>query len=207
MILLLSGGIDGGTTSHVAAIAEIISRRPQAPARDRYNFLVSMRRNKEAREIVSKELAAKTALTMVDNLRPTLEVENLGPARDGSMSFSWSSNGPAPGYRKLMEWTDAPSHANRAPRRIMEDDRRSGEDPSRRRHRRRDDRTSSRFSGACSTDSLRESEFLLDSNVCLRRESGILPAGFLSASTSAIFETAFKNKYDPPTTIPQTLES
>ena len=109
-MILLSGGIDGGTTSHVAAIAEIISAADPKPRLGiGYNLPVVYAGNKEAREIVQKELADKTALTVVDNLRPTLEVENLGPARDEIHElFMEHVMAQAPGYRKLMTWTDAP---------------------------------------------------------------------------------------------------
>jgi hypothetical protein len=74
-----------------------------------YNLPVVYAGNKEASQIVEKELKDKTALTVVDNLRPTLEVENLGPARDEIHElFMEHVMAQAPGYRKLMTWTDAP---------------------------------------------------------------------------------------------------
>ncbi len=49
------------------------------------------------------------ALTVVDNLRPVLERENLGPARDAIHDlFLEHVMAHAPGYDKLMQWTDAP---------------------------------------------------------------------------------------------------
>ena len=48
-------------------------------------------------------------LTVVDNLRPVLERENLGPARDAIHDlFLEHVMAHAPGYDKLIEWTDAP---------------------------------------------------------------------------------------------------
>ncbi|MCK4511207.1 glutamate mutase L, partial [bacterium] len=51
----------------------------------------------------------KTSLYQVDNLRPVLERENLGPARDKIHDlFMEHVMAQAPGYSKLMGWTDAP---------------------------------------------------------------------------------------------------
>ena len=51
-------------------------------------------------------------LTIVENLRPVLEAENLGPARDAIHDmFLEHVMAHAPGYNKLMEWTDAPTGA------------------------------------------------------------------------------------------------
>ncbi len=53
--------------------------------------------------------ATRFALTVVDNLRPVLERENLGPARDAIHDlFLEHVMAHAPGYDKLMQWTDAP---------------------------------------------------------------------------------------------------
>jgi len=55
------------------------------------------------------ELVGKTQLFVVDNIRPVLERENLGPAREKIHElFMEHVMAQAPGYRKLMEWTDAP---------------------------------------------------------------------------------------------------
>ena len=48
-------------------------------------------------------------LSVVDNLRPTLEQEQLGPARDRIHDvFLEHVMAHAPGYDKLMSWTNAP---------------------------------------------------------------------------------------------------
>src|SRR5262249_22280093 len=109
-MILLSGGIDGGTTSHVCSIAEIISAADPKPRLGiGYSLPFVNAANKDAKEMFKHELKDKTALTVVDNLRPTLEVENLGPARDEIHElFMEHVMAQAPGYRKLMTWTDAP---------------------------------------------------------------------------------------------------
>ncbi len=54
-------------------------------------------------------LRKKWRLTIVDNLRPVLERENLLPAREEIHDlFMEHVMAQAPGYNKLMDWTDAP---------------------------------------------------------------------------------------------------
>jgi len=54
-------------------------------------------------------LGEKTALYIVDNIRPTLETENLHPAREKIHDlFLEHVMQQAPGYSKLMEMVDAP---------------------------------------------------------------------------------------------------
>ena len=109
-IILISGGIDGGTTTHVVQIAELI-----APAQPRPRFGATFTMpiiyagNKDAAPLVKKALGDGYALTIVDNLRPVLEHENLWPARDAIHDlFLEHVMAHAPGYDKLIEWTDAP---------------------------------------------------------------------------------------------------
>ena len=66
--------------------------------------------NKDATQEVEKSLdEGWIDLAVVENLRPTLEMENLGPARDKIHDvFLEHVMAHAPGYDKLMEWADAP---------------------------------------------------------------------------------------------------
>ncbi len=109
-MILLSGGIDGGTTTHVVEIAELISAADPRPRLGTgYNLPVIYAGNKDAREAVKETLAKKTDLSVVDNIRPVLERENLLPAREKIHDlFMEHVMAQAPGYRKLMTWTDAP---------------------------------------------------------------------------------------------------
>ncbi|MGB7062285.1 MAG: glutamate mutase L, partial [Candidatus Zixiibacteriota bacterium] len=109
-MILLSGGIDGGTTTHVAEIAELISAADPKPRLGiGYNLPVIYAGNVDAREAVRATLEGKTALDIVDNLRPVLERENLLPAREKIHDlFMEHVMAQAPGYKKLMTWTDAP---------------------------------------------------------------------------------------------------
>jgi len=109
-MILLSGGIDGGTTTHVVEIAELISAAdPRPRLGSSYQLPVIFAGNKNATESVEKTLAGKVDLKTVANLRPILERENLGPAREEIHElFLEHVMAQAPGYKKLMSWTDAP---------------------------------------------------------------------------------------------------
>lgn len=109
-MILLSGGTDGGTISHVVELAEFISAADPKP-RFGTEFLLPViyAGNKDARENVEKVLGYKTALTPTENIRPILERENLGPARQVIHDlFLEHVMAQAPGYKKLMSWTNAP---------------------------------------------------------------------------------------------------
>jgi uncharacterized protein (TIGR01319 family) len=109
-MILLSGGIDGGTTTHVVEIAELISAAdPKPRLGSGYHLPVIYAGNKEATEAVEETLSKKVDLRTVDNIRPVLERENLGPAREEIHElFMEHVMAQAPGYRTLMTWTDAP---------------------------------------------------------------------------------------------------
>jgi len=109
-MVLLSGGVDGGTVSHVVELAEILSSaNPQPRLGNNYKLPVIYAGNKEAREEIKKRLNDKLDLKIVDNIRPTLELENLQPSRDKIHNlFMEHVMAQAPGYDKLMKWTNYP---------------------------------------------------------------------------------------------------
>jgi uncharacterized protein (TIGR01319 family) len=109
-MILIAGGTDGGTVSKVVEIAEIVSAaRPQARLGAQYELPVVYAGNKAARENIEAILGEQTALTIVDNLRPTLEQQVLAPARDAIHElFMEHVMAHAPGYKKLMAWTQVP---------------------------------------------------------------------------------------------------
>ena len=109
-MILLSGGIDGGTKTHVVELAQLISAAdPRPRLGSSYKLPVIYAGNKDATDDVKDELDAVTDLVVVDNIRPVLERENLGPAREKIHDlFMEHVMAQAPGYRKLMDWTDAP---------------------------------------------------------------------------------------------------
>ncbi|EQB62543.1 MAG: hypothetical protein RBG1_1C00001G0122 [candidate division Zixibacteria bacterium RBG-1] len=109
-MILLSGGVDGGTLTHVVEIAELISAADPRPRLGTgYKLPIIYAGNKDARETIKKTLGDKTSLDIVDNIRPVLERENLHPAREKIHDlFMEHVMAQAPGYRKLMSLTDAP---------------------------------------------------------------------------------------------------
>jgi uncharacterized protein (TIGR01319 family) len=109
-MILISGGIDGGTTTHVVQIAELVApAKPRARFGSEYMLPIVYAGNKDAAPLVRNVLEKGFALTVVENLRPVLERENLGPARDAIHDlFLEHVMAHAPGYDKLIEWADAP---------------------------------------------------------------------------------------------------
>ena len=109
-MILLSGGIDGGTISHVVELAEILAAaNPQPRLGQEYKLPVIYAGNNKAQDKINETLGSMVDLDMVDNIRPVLEKENLEPSRDKIHDlFMEHVMQQAPGYKKLMSWTDAP---------------------------------------------------------------------------------------------------
>jgi uncharacterized protein (TIGR01319 family) len=109
-MILLAGGVEGGTVKHVVELAELIAAADPKPRfGSTYKMPVIYAGNSQAREEIKKILGEKTALYIVDNIRPTLETENLHPAREKIHDlFLEHVMQQAPGYSKLMEMVDAP---------------------------------------------------------------------------------------------------
>ncbi len=108
-MILISGGVDGGETRKVVEMAELVAAaNPRARLGASYELPVIFAGNVEARELVGRALQRSTALTIVDNLRPTMEQERLEPARAEIQElFLQHVMAQAPGYPTLMRWTDA----------------------------------------------------------------------------------------------------
>lgn len=109
-IVLLAGGTDGGTTSHPLELAEMIL---QADPRPRFGETLKLpvlyAANQMAKDQVAELLQKQFSFTAVPNLRPTLERENLPPARDAIHElFLNHVMSHAPGYRKLLGWSPVP---------------------------------------------------------------------------------------------------
>ena len=94
----------------VVELAEIIAAsRPQPRLGITYKLPIIYAGNKDARELVRERLDDMMSLEIVDNLRPVLERENLMPTRHKIQEqFLEHVMAHAPGYKKLIEWTDAP---------------------------------------------------------------------------------------------------
>jgi uncharacterized protein (TIGR01319 family) len=109
-MILLAGGVDGGSISHIVELAEFISAAsPQHRLGAGFEVPLVFAGNKYARPHVEKLLDEDYALQVVDNIRPTLELENPEPARNAvHQLFMEHVMSHAPGYTNLMKWTPVP---------------------------------------------------------------------------------------------------
>ena len=110
-MVLLSGGTDGGNTTQVVQLAELVApAKPRPRFGSEYQLPIIYAGNIDARPTIEATFAeGGFDLSLVENLRPSLEAENLGPARDCIHDvFLEHVMAHAPGYDMLMEWTDAP---------------------------------------------------------------------------------------------------
>lgn len=109
-MILLSGGTDGGTKTHVVQIAELIApAKPQPRFGSEYKLPIIYAGNKDAKKNITELFKEDFELSTVDNLRPKMELENLAPARDAIHDlFLEHVMAHAPGYNHLIKWTDAP---------------------------------------------------------------------------------------------------
>ncbi len=108
-MLLMAGGTDGGTVTHLVELAElVVSADPRPRLGIGLKVPVIYAGNKEALAPVRDVLDGRVELHPVDNLRPSLDVENLHPAREEIHElFLRHVMQQAPGYAKLTTWTGA----------------------------------------------------------------------------------------------------
>jgi hypothetical protein len=91
-------------------LAEILAAaNPRPRLGQNYKLPVIYAGNNKAQDSIKKTLGEISDLDIVDNIRPVLEQENLEPSRDKIHDlFMEHVMAQAPGYKKLMSWTDAP---------------------------------------------------------------------------------------------------
>jgi len=106
-MILMSGGTDGGTINHLVEMAEmLVSADPRPRLGIGLSLPVIYAGNRDAYPKVEELLEGKVALRQVENLRPTMEKENLLPAREAIHDlFLEHVMQQAPGYGKLSTWT------------------------------------------------------------------------------------------------------
>jgi len=109
-MILLSGGTDSGNIKGVVEMSELLkAANPKPRLGINFKLPVIYAGNQKANSEIEKNLSTKTDLSIVENLRPVLERENLGPARDKIHDlFMEHVMAQAPGYKKLMDMSDAP---------------------------------------------------------------------------------------------------
>ncbi|RMG40512.1 MAG: methylaspartate mutase [Candidatus Dadabacteria bacterium] len=109
-IVLLTGGVDGGSRTHVVEMAEVIlAASPRPRFGDTLKLPVIYAGNRDAADEVREILDKIAQVSVVENVRPTLERENLGPAREAIHEFFLTHvMSHSPGYGKLLSWTPVP---------------------------------------------------------------------------------------------------
>ncbi|NDC39295.1 MAG: methylaspartate mutase, partial [Proteobacteria bacterium] len=109
-ILLMAGGVDGGSRQHVIEMAElIVAASPRPRFGDTLRLPVVYAGNKDAAAEVTEILSSAAQVRAVANLRPSLDREELEPARDVIHEFFLSHvMSHAPGYGKLLTWSPVP---------------------------------------------------------------------------------------------------
>jgi uncharacterized protein (TIGR01319 family) len=108
-MFLLAGGTDGGAESQVLDMAGLIDSADVKPRfGPEYKLPIIYAGNVEIRGDVSKALAVERYATrVVDNVRPLIDRENLGPAREGIYdSYMEHVIIHSPGYDKLVKWVE-----------------------------------------------------------------------------------------------------
>jgi uncharacterized protein (TIGR01319 family) len=106
-IVLIAGGTDGGTIEHPLELAEtVLQADPRPRFGETLRLPVIFAGNKEATDQVHEVLDSQFEVQSVANLRPSLEKENLTPARDTIHElFLHHVMSHAPGYSKLLKYT------------------------------------------------------------------------------------------------------
>ncbi|MCX6648499.1 MAG: glutamate mutase L [Candidatus Bathyarchaeota archaeon] len=109
-IFLLAGGTDGGAFSQVLEMAAIIKEADVKPRfGEGYKLPVIFAGNVEARKEIAETLTEEYVTRAVDNVRPSIERENLGPAKEAIYdSYMEHVITHSPGYERLAKWVTSP---------------------------------------------------------------------------------------------------
>ena len=109
-MVLLTGGVDGGSQEHVVEMAETLAAAAPRPRfGDSLKLPVIYAGNSSAADDVRGLLDNTARVSVVDNVRPTLEAEHLAPAREAIHDlFLTHVMSHSPGYDKLLRWTPVP---------------------------------------------------------------------------------------------------
>lgn len=82
---------------------------PKARFGENYELPIVYAGNINVRDYLRQTLDKKYSVVIVDNIRPVLEIENVDGARDAIHEcFMKHVMSHAPGYDKLVKWTDVP---------------------------------------------------------------------------------------------------
>ena len=105
-MVLITGGTDDGNISEVAAVAEMVAMaNPQPRFGKEFKMPVIFAGNVEARSLVDKLFEGAMEVSFAENIRPVLEKEVLGPARNQIHNlFLEHVMMHAPGYNTVLSW-------------------------------------------------------------------------------------------------------
>jgi uncharacterized protein (TIGR01319 family) len=110
-IMLMAGGTDGGAVTQVLEMAGLVNTADVKPRfGEEYQLPFIYAGNVEIRDQVKMVLGEKQYATrMVENVRPVISEENLGPAREGIYdAYMEHVIVHSPGYDELIRWTEEP---------------------------------------------------------------------------------------------------
>lgn len=106
--ILLVGGTDGGATQPVLEMAAVLAMAIQA-LRNTARPYVLYAGNNDLQDQISSILSPVTTFKTIDNIRPTLELENLAPAQKELENQYINRKMPQlPGFQKLGNWSKYP---------------------------------------------------------------------------------------------------
>ncbi len=107
-IIIMVGGVDGGALTPLHELANIIASIGAATDEGE-RPLVVFAGNKEARAAVAERIGDLMELISVDNVRPTLDQENLAPLREELEAiYSERCLRSIPGLTRLAGWSPQP---------------------------------------------------------------------------------------------------
>jgi uncharacterized protein (TIGR01319 family) len=109
-MVLIAGGVDGGNLIGVVEMTELLAAADPRPRFGReFRLPVIFAGNRDVVPEVERVLGQRADLHVVGNLRPEIDDEQLGPARDKIHDlFLGHVMQQAPGFARLVEWTGAP---------------------------------------------------------------------------------------------------
>ncbi len=108
-MVLFAGGTDGGAERHLVEMAEILLMADPKPRfGELFKIPVIFAGNSAALPLVQDILGSTVELSHVNNVRPTMEMEELNDAGQAiHRLFLEHVMAQAPGYDMLMDWTSA----------------------------------------------------------------------------------------------------
>ena len=109
MILMAGGEDESDTVKHLVEMAEmLVAADPKPRLGAGTNLPVIYAGNRAAFKPINDLLSEKVSLRQVENVRPKMDLENLGPAREAIHElFLEHVMQQAPGYAKLTTWTSS----------------------------------------------------------------------------------------------------